>query len=167
MGKQKHTVEVVKTDLEINEELELHEKGWKIQRLGWIFIFLIVALGLFGFFGDGLASKTTVTQNQAKIQYDKFYRREARMEMKVDLLNNTNTPVDISFPNNYLKNFQLESILPEPASIKVGNEQVHYLFDGQGSMNIVFYLIPKKTGNIPGFIRMNENDIPISHFIYP
>ena len=54
MEKRKHTVEVIKTDLEINEELDLHEKGWKFQRIGWIFIFLLVALSAFGFFGDGL-----------------------------------------------------------------------------------------------------------------
>ena len=61
MEKRKHTVEVIKTDLEINEELDLHEKGWKFQRIGWIFIFLLVALSAFGFFGDGLASKKTET----------------------------------------------------------------------------------------------------------
>ena len=167
MGKRKHTIEVVKTDLEINEELELHEKGWKFQRIGWIFIFLLVALGAFGFFGDGLASKTTKNSTQANIQYDRFYRREARMEMKVDLTKTTNTPVDIAFPNNYIKHFRLESILPEPANIKVENNQVHYFFDGEGSMNIIFYLIPQKAGNITGFIHINENQFPINHFIYP
>lgn len=167
MGKGNRTIEVINSDLEINEELELHEKGWKIQRIGWIFIFLLVALGAFGFFGDGLASKTTKTHTQANIQYDRFYRREARMEMKVDLLQSTNTPVDIAFPNNYIKNFRLESILPEPANIKVENNQVHYFFDGNGSMNIIFYLIPQKAGNISGTIRINENQFPITHFIYP
>ena len=167
MGKPKHTIEVVKTDLEINEELDLHEKGWKLQRIGWIFILLLVALSVFGFFGDGLASKTAITDTQAKIQYDRFYRREARMEMKVDLPNSTNSPVQIAFPNNYIKNFRLESILPEPANIKVENNQVHYFFDGQGSMNIIFYLIPQKAGNIHGFLRINETQFPINHFIYP
>src|SRR5690606_17507075 len=167
MGKRKHTIEVIKTDLEINEELDLHEKGWKFQRVGWIFIFLLVALSAFGYFGDGLASKTTENNTQANIEYDRFYRREARMEMKIDLLQSMNKSVDIAFPNNYIKNFRIESILPEPAIIKVENNQVHYIFDGEGSMNIVFYLIPQKAGNISGFIRISENQFPINHFIYP
>ena len=89
------------------------------------------------------------------------------MEMKVDLSHSTNESVDIAFPNNYIKNFRVESILPEPANIKVENNQVHYIFDGEGPMNIVFYLIPQKAGNITGFIHISENQFPITHFIYP
>ncbi|MBD0294127.1 MAG: hypothetical protein ICV84_02845, partial [Flavisolibacter sp.] len=59
MSQQKHTVEEVKTDLEIDEDLDLHEKGWKLQRFGWFFIFALVILAALGVFGDGIASKTT------------------------------------------------------------------------------------------------------------
>ena len=167
MEKRKHRIEVVKTDLEINEELELHEKGWRFQRIGWIFIFLLVALSVLGFFGNGLASKTTKTNTEANLAYERFFRREARMEMKVDLSHYTNTPVDIAFPNKYIKHFRIESILPEPTQVKVKDNLVHYFFDGQGSMHITFYLVPQKAGNITGFIRINENQFPINHFIYP
>lgn len=38
MQRQKHTVEVINPDLEIDEQLDLHEKGWVIQKVGWTII---------------------------------------------------------------------------------------------------------------------------------
>ncbi|MBD0289576.1 MAG: hypothetical protein ICV79_29775 [Flavisolibacter sp.] len=167
MPQQKHTVEEVKTDLEIDEDLDLHEKGWKLQRFGWFFIFALVILAALGVFGDGIASKTTLTANGAKIKYDKYYRHEARMELKVDAHTTDSSQMVISFPNEYLKKFRVESILPEPKENKLNGDQVSYYFLGSAGMSIVFYLVPQEIGTIHGSMNVNNSQFPLHHFIYP
>ena len=166
MSKQKHTVELVKTELEIDEDIKLHEKGWRFQRVGWWLILALVILAALGAFGDGILSKETLSFNNTKLDYQRFHRQEARMDLKVEL-NNPDTVFTISFPNQYLKNFKVESILPEPTETKIANDQVNYYFNGQGQANVAFYLVPQKPGNINGSIRVNENQFALSHFIYP
>ena len=166
MARPKHTVEVIKTELEIDEDLQLHEKGWKFQRFGWLVIFALVAMAAIGAFGDGILSKKKLAANSTKIEYDRFHRQEAQMDLKVEL-QNADTAFTISFPNQYLKNFMVRSIMPEPREAKIANDEVNYYFSGQGQANVVFYLTPQKPGSINGLIRVNQNQFSLSHFIYP
>jgi hypothetical protein len=167
MSNTKHTVEVVNTDLEIEEELDLHEKGWRLQRFGWGFIYLIVLLGAIGLFGDGLLSKKTITTNEISVEYDRFYRHEAHMELKIDIPSNQPEGFFISFPNGYLKNFRIESVFPEATAVKISGDRVNYLFAGEGHSSLVFYLVPQAMGNISGVVQINQTEFSISHFIYP
>lgn len=167
MAQQKHTVEVIKPDVELDESLTLHERGWKVQRAGWVFIFGMMALAALGLFGEGPVSKRTADVNGSRVEYDRFFRHEARMELKVDLQSSGTEGAVVSFPNAYLKNFRVESILPEPKSNTVAQDQVSYQFDGTPPMHLVFYLVPQQMGTIKGSIRVNNNTIPLNHFIYP
>lgn len=164
---RKETVERVKTDLAIDEDIPLQEKGWFIRRAGWFFILLVVALAAAGFFGNGPVSKQTHTDGQTKVEYERYFRHEARMELKVALRQTGGTQAMISFPNSYLQNFRLESIVPEPKESFVQGNSTHYLFPGTDSMTIVFYLAPQSFGTISGWININNRQFSISHYIYP
>lgn len=166
MAKRNHTVEVVETNLEIKEELHLHEKGWIAQRAGWIFIYLLVTLAAFGMFGDGMLSHQNQTVGNTQIQYERFHRQEARMNLRFDIQQQQSNLV-ISFDNDYLRNFKVESVMPEPQEVKISNEQVNYVFDSEGKTNIVFYLVPQELGNIRGSVQVNDNQFNLSHFIFP
>lgn len=167
MGRQKHTVEVVKTDLEIHEDLDMQERGWKTQRIGWVVILALVVLAALGLFGDGWASKRTVTQSGTTVEYERFYRQEAIMELKVDLAQAPAGQSVIAFPNRYLEKFNIESIVPEPRENRVEGSQVAYLFEGTPPMKVVFRLTPQQAGSIDGAVRVNNLTIPLTHFIYP
>jgi hypothetical protein len=167
MSTRENKAESVKTDLEIEEDLPLHEKGWRVQRGGWIFIFVLTVAAAFGVFGDGLASKKTLRDDGTLVEYDRFYRHEARMELKIHLENSGSDTAHVSFTNNYLKDFKIESILPEPGSSRVQGGRVHYFFDGNGPMDITFYCTPRAFGTTDGRIGIGNKEYPISHFIYP
>lgn len=166
MSKEKHTVEVVKTDLEINEELRLHEKGWIVRKIGWVFIYLLVSLAAFGMFGDGILSHRKLTNGDTQIQYERFHRQEARMNIRFDIQQPQNNLV-ISFDNEYFRNFKVESIMPEPREVKILNGQVNYVFDSQGKSSIVFFMTPQELGTIQGSVHVNGKQFNLTHFIFP
>ena len=160
-------LENIRTDLEIEEDIPLHEKGWRFQRGGWVFIFGLMAAAALGVFGDGIASRRTLTDNQTKVVFERFYRQEAQMELKIHIDNRDGDTAHVSFTNSYLQNFKIESILPEPSSSSEFGSRVHYFFQGSGPMDITFYAIPRTFGFAEGRLGIGNKEYPITHFIYP
>jgi hypothetical protein len=162
----KQEIENVKPDLEINEHVDSHKQGFKIQKVGIILILAMVLLAALGLFGDGVLSKASSSSPSAKIDYQKFYRFEARMELKIELLQFENSNV-VSFTKDYLKEFEIESINPTPESTNFKGNTSQFVFNGPGNGIITFFLIPKKVGSIEGELLVNTDRFRINHFIYP
>jgi hypothetical protein len=90
------------------------------------------------------------------------------MELKFELNNANNlNNVTVTFPSTYLKNFQVDSVLPEPERNVVNDDQIQYHFNGAGNVTITFYLIPQSMGGIDGSIEVNNNRFELNHFIFP
>jgi hypothetical protein len=166
MTKSKGSVEHVSTSLQLDERIKMQENGWKAQAAGLVFILGLVLAAAIGLFGNGLVSKKRLAKNAAEIEYQTFYRFEARMELKIKTRNATDG-ILISFPNSYLQHFEIESILPEPSSTKFHNDKLLYFFDGEDNINVTYYLIPRKVGSVEGSIQVGENQFPLNHFIFP
>lgn len=166
MSKSKQNIESVSTELEIDESINIQKKGWVIQRIGWVLMFLFILLAAIGMFGSGAMSKAIMEGSNQKMEYQKFFRFEARMEMKFELLAAA-AGSTVSFPKEYLQKFRIESVVPEPKENKTENNFVNYQFDGNGPMSITFYLVPQSLGNIKGQVRVNEQVYNFHQFIYP
>jgi hypothetical protein len=166
MAKNKTTVEQVTTDLQMDEQIQMQENGWKFQAIGLLFIIALVLAAALGLFGDGILSQKKQASNDIQIEYERFYRFEARMPVKIKV-EDTGVRLMVSFPNSYLQNFEIESILPEPNNNTFEGDRVQYEFDGKDRMNVTFYLIPRKVGNFQSSIEVNQSHFQINHFIFP
>jgi hypothetical protein len=166
MSRQNDQIESVKPELEIDEQIALHHTGWKFQLGGMIFMFTVVLLAAIGMFGNGLLSKVKESSNEIIFEYDRFFRHEAIMEVKIHV-DKTENDTQISFPATYLKNFEIESIVPEPFGNTTENGQVNYTFKGSGPCDVTFYLVPQKAGKMDGSVTINEKKFAVNHFIFP
>jgi hypothetical protein len=162
----KNDFESINPDLEIKEYADSHKQGFKIQRLGIIIILAIVLSAALGVFGDGMLSRQTLELKSARIEYQKFYRFEARMEVRIELLEIRNSNV-VSFPKEYLKEFEIESITPSPESTNFKGTRSEFVFSGPGNGFISFFLVPRNVGKIEGDLLVNDDKFEMSHFIYP
>ena len=166
--RDKIPVERVKTELEIEEHLSMQERGWRVQTIGMYFIFAMVVAAAAGLYGDGVISKKRVTKNATVIEHKRFYRFQARMELKVKLNNSNNTNgVTVAFPAKYLEGIQVDSVVPEPEKNVIDGDHVIYHFDGKGDFTITFFLIPRNIGGINGSIEVNKEPFELTHFIFP
>ena len=164
--KQKDSeVEQVKADLDIEEHLSMQEKGWRIQLFGLCGIFGLMLTAAIGLYGDGFVSKKTIDQNEIKVEYQRFFRFEAKMEIRI---NATSTKeIQVSFPPTYLNSFEITSIVPAQKTNYVKDGRIEYVFPGGDPAEIVFHLIPKDFGRIEGPMFVNDNQFFITHFIFP
>ena len=159
-------IEIVKTELQINEELDAHKTGWAVQAVGIVLLYVFIVLAAAGLFGDGIASKTTESANGVTVESERFYRFEARMEVKLKIPD-AQGEVEVAFPNDYLADMRVESILPEPEETRQEEGKVVYTFAGTGPRDITFFLIPQSFGSVQGNLTVGENDFLLKHFIYP
>ena len=158
-------VEVIKHPIPIDEALDLHKKGWVIQRVGWVLIFLFMLSALLGLFGEGPLSSKTVTADNIKISYDRFGRFEHETVLKLESSGKDIGSVSLS--EEYIRNFKVTKIVPEPGDPVVSAGYINYTFPGQGNRHIIFYLDPTGYGNNKGNIKINNNTFLLAQTIYP
>jgi len=165
MPSKRQTIEHVKTDLEIDEELSLHEKGWVIQRVGQVIVVLVMMGGALGLFGEGLFSKATPHMGNVNVEYERFFRYQTEMRIEVKSSEHIST---ISFPQSYLQKFKLIRFMPEPESNSTAGSETIYSFLPRENHIVNIYLETQNYGNISGLMKINGKDpIQLQHFIYP
>lgn len=166
MAKKKHSVEEIKPELEINERLSLHEKGWVVQRVGWVIISLVVVAGALGLFGEGPLSKKTLSSGNIKAEYERFFRYEA--EMKIRLQSGDEHIAHIALPQQYVQNFRIVRFEPQPENNQTVADNIVFRFLPEQNRIVSIYLVPKSTGAVSGVMQVNgRHQYPLHHFIYP
>ena len=160
-------MEVVKTDLQIQDELDAHRRGWAAQRVGLFFIYAMVVAAAAGLFGDGIASTKRIARDGVMVESEKFYRFEARMKVMVRGTGANAEATTVSISESYLQKVRIETIQPEPDKTTYADGKVTYTFPGTGNFAITFYLIPQVSGSIQGELSVNERSFHLKHFIYP
>ncbi|WP_132052282.1 hypothetical protein [Pseudocnuella soli] len=158
--------EEVHHSLDLDEDLKLHRKGWIAKPIGRAIIMVIVIAGALGFFGQGILSKKVLRQGSAMIQFDRFLRHNGEMDMLVSMTSVAGRSA-VSFPLDYMQHLKVEHIVPQPEASFIRSGQVWYVFQTDQNLMAHFFIKPQTTGNLHGAVWINDQFIPISHFIYP
>ncbi len=162
----KQSVERVKHTLDLKEEIDLQEKGWKVQRIGWVIIALIVIAAALGFFGLGPVSKQKQQFGNNSIEFERYMRYEAEVEIKLNVTPNNGLAV-LTVPQQYLESFEISKVMPQPEKQEIVNDNYQFTFLTQSPSIVRVFLIPKKIGSVEGQITVNNQAITISQYIYP
>jgi len=149
----------------IEDEISLHRKGWIIQRIGWCLMFAFLIAALLGLFGEGPLSNKKLQAGNISVEYERFCRYEHGMKIK--LQSKQENISTVSFPQDYLENFRVGEIVPEPDKQLASAGYIHYQFEGSENNSITFYLSPLKRKTVKGILRANSNSFAIKHTIYP
>lgn len=165
MKRKKLTVEEVRPDLDIDEHLQMQERGWSFQRVGLYCILIFVVTAAAGLYGNGFASKKILREGGTSIEFEQFFRHEAKMQLKI--ITNSDKKVILSFPAEYLSHFEIEAIVPDPGESSFESGDVKYSFTGDDSKTITFYVVPQDVGNVKGTVKVDEHVFTINHLIFP
>jgi hypothetical protein len=158
-------IEKFEHTLELDERVDLHKKGWVIQRVLWIVYGLFIIVAALGLFGNGPLSKVKKNAGKSFIEFERFARYSNITELKIfaQPVNGSNKVV---FPIKYLQDFQVEKIIPQPESQNIKADQLIYVFPNS-PVNIAFEFKPEKVGMIESEIQINQTNIKLSQIIYP
>jgi len=165
MKKRSFELEKVHVDLDIDEQIPLQKTGWRIQSIGLCIVLVLVICAAFGVYGDGIASYKVIHQNKVRLEFQRFFRQEANLNLKI--VCSTAEDMIVAFPSDYLDHFEIESIVPPPSSTYFQKEMVNYLFKGNDNVKVTFYMIPQDIGTINGIVKVNGESFAVNQFIFP
>ena len=152
--------------LQMEDDAEGFRKGLWPQRIGRLLMFLSLLAAAGGLFGTGPLSITTGKAGTVEIRYEKFLRfeNETALELKLEQASGTTTVI---FPNDYISSLRVARIQPQPESTAIIDNHVVYTFNQTDKGEIMFFISPEKSGSVKGSVKVNDQLIPLSHFIYP
>ena len=155
--------------LQLEDKIDLHRKGWRVQSVFLTVIFLFILAAGLGLFGDGILGQKILGEKNSGLwlEYDRFGRNQAPGKMEVHVMGSGNSPVQLIIPSSYLKNFHIEAITPAPNAIATHHDQVAYTFNAEGPFTVVFRMKPDAIGKVQGSILVNNKNFVLNHFIYP
>ena len=78
-------IEKVKTSLEIDEDIDLHLKGWIAQRIGWVSMLAFLIASALGVFGTGVLSAVTSKKEAKTLIFERFNRYENEGNLQLNL----------------------------------------------------------------------------------
>jgi hypothetical protein len=166
MPGNKQSVENVRHDLQLDENLEQQKKGWIIQKVGWAVLYLGLILAILGLFGSGPLSYKTQSKNGNSIKYERFMRYEGEAEMTFGITDVKDT-ITLQIPQQYMEYIDVRAISPLPLGNQIVDGETIYYFRGRGTASIHCNLMAKKPGSITSTIIVNQTPFTIAHQIYP
>lgn len=153
--------------LELEEDLPFQQTVWRVERVGWVFMALIVLASLLGLIGKGGLGRTRAGDPAAlQVEYDRFVHRSAPAQLCIRL--SVAGPFSLRMPFQYLRQVEVSRVMPRPLSVSSQEGVVTYLFAAvQGSTDIVFDMTPRDPGTLKGFVESDRQRIDFAQFVYP
>lgn len=163
----------MKNKLEVEQDLHFQYREWRIERIGWFVIGLLLVAATLGVFGHHPLAKATVQTSDGRlsVQYDRF----TRYQTNVDFLATLEPDKDGSgiahlwFDPQYLDNLKVVAVSPVPlrGEAKIGGRAFVFKTDGTrftATVSVQFETI----GSVHGRIWTDEaKPLALSHFVWP
>jgi hypothetical protein len=160
---------------ELNQDLPFQHRTWRIQRIGWGVIALVLLCAVFGLFGHGPLSRTTAHDPSLplSLEYDRFGRYQSALTLRLHVHERhaDQDTVRIWFSQDYLDKIEIQQIVPKPEGAETSPTGVIYTFrlaqPGRRS-DIIVSLQMQAIGFVPGRIGFDESQALIFwQWIYP
>ncbi|MES2605445.1 MAG: hypothetical protein V4603_10945 [Pseudomonadota bacterium] len=141
-----------KTGLCVDEDLCQQEKLWKIERISWGVLLLIVIAALAGLLGHGYLSKRTAGSAEAgfTIEYQRFERHQLQSQFTLQL-----TPEAVQqgttrllVGRDFMREMEITSIEPQPVRNELAGRFLLYEFDTSAAGAVVFHFLPVGFGSV-------------------
>ncbi len=161
------------SSLILDRDLLFQFRMWRIERIGWAAMLVIVLAASVGFFGHGPFSEATIGSSSLRIEYERFGRYRAPMSLRVypAQASQKDGRLTLSLSNEYLLNVEILNIVPHPERTELSPVGLRFAFSAEKERpagTIVFHLHPDKVGALAGFIQLNDDQaIAFHQFIYP
>ena len=162
-------------DVEINQDLDFQRRCWTVQRIGWIVMALLVLSALLGLFGRGLFSHAVVRDPSIplSVEYERFGRYQSPLTLSLHLNPGVSRDgkVGLWFSQDFLRDVQIQSIVPQPDRAELSQSGTIYLFGlaqpNQGG-DVIVHFEAQAIGALSGKVGLTESrSIAFTQWIYP
>jgi len=157
----------------VQEYMHLQQVEWRIQRIGYFFLFAIVILGACGLFSKGmLSNKQAVSADGTlQVEYERFGRLASDMSMTIHLKPQQAGHFKLTLSGEEMDNFQIQSLQPQPQqAFSSGNTlELHWAFPRyRDGATVWIGLQSQKPGRYPVTVTLDDKtSVEFTQWIYP
>lgn len=156
----------------IDEDMALQRAVWRMERVGWIVLCLVVLLSLAGLFSVGPLSTATAASPDGDlvVDYERFLRNGAATDLQVRVITDDDGDVVIRLGASLMGTFTIETLHPHPKEAGSDRSGLVLTFPParEGAFAIYLSIRPSSTGLVRGEVSLDDGTtVPLSSFIYP
>ena len=159
--------------IEVDQDLDHARSLWRVQRVRWGVMLLIMVGAALGLFGHGPLADAQARAEGLTLVYDRFARHGATssLEAEVEPQALRGDTLTLWMTRSYLDRAELESVIPEPERVGARGDVVVFTFvmtDRSRPTRITFNLRPDAYGSehVRAGIEGGES-VSFRQFIYP
>jgi hypothetical protein len=161
-----------KDGLEITQDLSLQRIEWRVQKVLWVLLAILLLAALLGLLGPGPLSYSSVDGSGFEVRYLRFARWQAPHTLVVATSLPGSETLRISIDRSYLDKMEVQQITPQPATVQLRGDSYLYTFDGDrrsSQTDITFDLQPTSIGSLHGTIGLpaQGSSVEFTELVYP
>ncbi len=119
-------------ELELDEDLGFQHAEWRVQRVGWAAMVLIILAAAAGAFGRGPLARASTGGPEAgiRVEYERLLRRQAKARMHLELAppSVASPEARVTIDSALLAAMDIERVTPQPESEQAAPNGVTYTF---------------------------------------
>ncbi len=161
--------------LEITQDERFQEREWKVQRIGWVLMALVVVLALLGVFGTGPLSavEQETSDGSLAVDYQRFIRNlgNTTLTIEADASLAENGQMVLWISSDWIEAMELERISPMPDQVREAGDRHVMVFlveDRAGTLTVSFTARPQDLWLVSGEAGLVDGpSIDFDQFSYP
>jgi hypothetical protein len=162
-------------DIEAGCDPCFEQRWWRIERVCWVVMSVLLLGGVAGAFGNGPLSKSTVHPpgGQVEVRYARLARREtpALLELRFDKQPVAVGKVRVRLNRELVHRLRIKEIIPAPQATEPMADGARFTFTTDptsDSSAVVFVQDPSTPGIVEGEVTVDGADpVRFRQFVYP
>lgn len=150
---------------QIEQNYSFEKREQKLRKVFYVVFILFIIAGILGLFGNGVLSKKHLEEEAFSLEYQSLIRTAT--PSKLEFVSKIGqTPLSISFGKDYLRNIEVQNIVPQPDSVGVTKNELIYHFAAEKGGLISFYVEPAGIGPQSMEVGVNDKALRLNQFVY-
>jgi hypothetical protein len=162
-------------DLEVPKDIRFQRIEWRVQRVGWAFMGVLVAAAVAGAFGSGPLSHARLdsADGNMTVEYQRLARQKSPTELRITVNRGAERgqPLELTFNQAYIEGQEIQSITPEPSGAQAGGGRITFRFQVSAPREpatVVFLLAPQRPWRYRGEIHGPQGGSAVlTQWVYP
>jgi hypothetical protein len=157
--------------------LALQRRVWRVQRVAWTLMALVVLAALLGLMGSGPLSRRSVTSadGAVRVEYERFLRRGATTTLRIHagLAGSETAQLAVWLARPYLEDVTIHRVQPPPDRVQAGRDRVIWNFevsarDPGAPLTVTIHLVPEAMGRLRAAVGLGPGPgLGFSQWVYP
>jgi hypothetical protein len=154
----------------VDTDQRFHQLEWRIQRIGWLCVFIFLGLAFAGLFGGGPLSHARSVGAAGSVDYERFVRSGNSTDLVVTPAHSDPSGLHrVEITSDFLEAFRIERINPQPTATRmVGPHLVYEFAAAAPGASISFHVHPERLWRHTAEVRIDSGaPLTISLLTYP